>query len=497
MKNKFLFLLVLGIFTIGCEDELTVFPEDSLSEPTFFKTAEDFKQAINGAYVPLREINNRAKPYLGEMHSDNTYYARNTAFGATEQQEDIADFAIPSDNGITSNVWVETQYTLDYEIIARANQILATIDNAEFDPATKSNVKGQALFLRAYAYFELVRFFESVPLHLEPVTAREDAALPLSPKEDIYAQIISDSQEAIGLLPPKSQQEPGRVTSGAARTLLANVYIVQENWAAAETQLRAVIDSNEYALMPNYADAFSGTTDNKNNMESVFEVQYKEGPEGLQGSFLYYFLPRPMTADEVGAVTGTSNPQPLNGEGNNIPTPDIIAAYEEGDLREDASIQYVTASESFWRDGVYPVIKKYIEPHSLDFNHGMNWPVYRYSEVLLFMAEALAEQGEAGEAAIYLNQVRERAGLGAYTGDLIDAIYRERRVELAFENKRWFDLVRTDRAIEVITAYGNRIKANPNDYYYPEGAEPRANAFTNISRYYALPASESSLNPNF
>lgn len=497
MKNKFLFLLVLGIVTAGCEDKLTIFPEDSLSEPTFFKTAEDFEQAVNGAYVPLRQINNQAKPYLAEMHSDNTYFARNTAFGATEQQEDIADFAIPSDNGITANRWVEQQYVLDYQIIARANQILATIDEAEFDTAFKNTIKGQALFLRAYAYFELVRFFESVPLHLVPVTGREEAALPLSPAEEIYAQIIADAQEAVGLLPPKSEQEAGRVTSGAARTLLANAYIVQKKWAEAESQLRAIIDSNEYTLMPNYADAFSGTTDNKNNMESVFEVQYKEGSEGLNGSFLYNFLPRPITAEEVGAITGTSNPQPLNGEGNNIPTPDIIAAYEEGDLRQDASIQYVTTNESFWRDGVYPIIKKYIEPHALHGNTGMNWPVYRYSEVLLFMAEALAEQGEAGEAAIYLNQVRERAGLGEYTGDLIDAIYRERRVELAFENKRWFDLVRTDRAIEVITAYGNRIKANPNDYYYPEGVEPRANAFTNISRFYALPASESSLNPNF
>ena len=204
-----------------------------------------------------------------------------------------------------------------------------------------------------------------------------------------------------------------------------------------------------------------------------------------------------MNAEEVGAVTGTSNPQPLNWEGNNIPTPDIIAAYEEGDLREEASIQYVTASESFWRDGVYPIIKKYVEPHALNGNHGMNVPVYRYSEVLLILAEALEEQGKSGEALPYLNQVRTRAGLGDPTGDLGEAIFNERRVELAFENKRWFDLVRTGRAVDVITAYGNRIKANPNDYYYPEGAEPRGNAFSNISLRYGLPASESSLNPNF
>ncbi len=497
MKRILLILAVLGIVTTSCEDELTIFPEDSLSVPTFFKTEVDFEQAVNGAYVPLRAINNGSKAYLTEMHSDNTYFARNTAFGATEQQEDIADHAIPSDGGITANVHVEGVYQEYYQIIARANQILTTIDEAEFDEGAKANLKGQALFLRAYSYFDLIQFFGGVPLHLMPVIGREDAALPLSSEDEIYAQIIADAQAAIPLLPPKSEQEPGRVTSGAAQTLLGNVYIVKQQWAEAETLLRAVVASNEYALMPDYADAFSGNSDNKNNMESVFEVQYKEGPEGLNGSFLYNFIPRPITAEEVGALTGTSNPQPVNGEGNNIPTPDIIEAYEDGDLREEASIQYVTISESFWEDGVYPIIKKYVEPHALHNNHGMNWPVYRYSEVLLFLAEALEEQGNSGEALPFLEQVRARAGLGAPTGDLGEAIFKERQVELAFENKRWFDLVRTGRAIDVITAHGARIKANPLEYYYPAGVEPRSNAFTNITERYALPASESSLNPNF
>ena len=498
MKNIFYFIaILLGFLVSGCDEELTIFPEDSLSVPTFFKTEEDFTQAINGTYVPLRGINNQSKPFLAEMHSDNTYFARNTAFGATDNQEDIADHSIPSDGGITANGHVNNVYVGYYEVIARANQILATIDEAEFDEAAKANVKGQALFLRAYSYFDLAQLFGSVPMHLEPVVDREGAALPLASEEELYAQIIEDTQAAISLLPLKSQQQPGRVTSGAAQTLLGNVYIVRERWADAETVLKAVVASNEYDLMPNYEDAFSGNSDNKNNMESVFEIQYREGAEGLNGSFLYNFLPRPITAEEVGAITGTSNPQPVNGEGNNIPTPDIIEAYEDGDLREDASILYVTASESFWEDGVYPIIKKYVEPHSLHGNHGMTWPIYRYSEVLLFLAESLEEQGKEGEALPYLTEVRTRAGLGAPIGDLGEAIFNERRVELAFENKRWFDLVRTGRAIDVITAHGNKIKANPVDYYYPAGVEPRGNVFTNITERYALPASESSLNPNF
>ncbi|MBA4054962.1 MAG: RagB/SusD family nutrient uptake outer membrane protein [Marivirga sp.] len=495
MKKKLVVICLLTAALTSCEDFLTVVPETSLSSATFFTKEADFVQAVNGAYVPLRNIVNDRAWLLGEMHSDNTYYSRNILFGATEQQEDIADFAIPVSQGITSNVHVLNQYRLDYQIIARTNQILATIDNVEFGEASKNNLRGQALFLRAYAYFELVRYFGKVPLHLTPVTARQEAALPLSSVDEVYAQIITDAQAAIPLLLPKSTQEAGRATSGAARTLLANVYIVREEWAKAETLLQEVVSSNEYSLIPDYANVFSTSTGNKNNAESVFEVQFIEGSAGLNGAFIYNFMPRPMSPAELVTITGTSNPQPLDGEGNNTPTPDIIAAFETGDERKDVSIGYITLSGSFRTNKEYPYIKKYAKTHSLHGNHGTNWPIYRYSEVLLFLAEALTKQGKDGTA--YLNQVRSRAGLGDAQGDILQAIYNERRVELAFENKRWFDLLRTGKAVETITAYGARIKANPEDYYYPPGAVPRSNAFSNLDLLYALPADEAALSPYF
>lgn len=496
MKKKITFIFLVTFFLAACQDDfLTVVPETALSSATFFTKEADFQQAVNAAYVPLRSIVNDRAWLLGEMHSDNTYYARNILFGATEQQEDIADFAIPTANGVTANTHVLNQYRLDYQIIARTNQILGLIDDVAFDETLKNNLKGQAYFLRAFAYFELVRYFGKVPMHLEPTENRDDATLPLSTEEEIYTQIISDAQEAVNLLPLKSAQEAGRATSGAARTLLANVYIVRKNWAEAETLLMEVVNSNEYQLIPDYAQVFSTSTGNKNNVESVFEVQFLEGSAGLNGTFLYNFLPRPMSSDELKTITGTSNPQPLTGEGNNIPTPDIIAAYEPGDERLDASIAYITLSGSLRDNKVYPYIKKFAKTHSLHNNHGTNWPIYRYSEVLLFLAEALNEQGKDGSA--YLNMVRERAGLGPAEGDMREAIYQERRVELAFENKRWFDLVRTGRAVDVITGYGARIKANPLDYYYPPGAVPRSHAFTNLDLYYALPADEAALSPYF
>ena len=502
MKTKITIIALLIITATGCKKFLDVTPETALSSATFFTKEADFKQAVNGAYVPLRGIFNDRSWVLGEMHSDNTYYPRNILFGAVDATENVADFALPMSNGVTTNGHVLNQYRLDYQIIARANQILLTIDDIDFDANSKSNLKGQALFLRAFAYFELVRYFGKAPLHLTPVTNRQEAASPLATAEELYAQVETDAKEAAQLLPPKSVQEPGRVTSGSAKTLLADLYLWQKRWSDAETVAREVVTSGEYSLITSgYEDVFSTSTGNKNNQESVFEIQFMEGAAGYNGSFIYNFLPRPMTSGELAPITGTSNPQSLSGEGNNIPTPDIIAAYEPGDERKDASIAYVTLSQSLRTNKVYPYIKKFAKPHALHGNTGTNWPVYRYAEVLLFLAEALNEQNKPLDAAPYLNEVRDRAGLGSTTAasqtDMRNAIYQERRVELAFENKRWFDLVRTDRIQSVIVPYGNRIKANPLDYYYPDGAVPPNNAFTILDPYYGLPADESALTPNF
>ncbi|WP_111672579.1 RagB/SusD family nutrient uptake outer membrane protein [Algoriphagus litoralis] len=503
MKKYIIGLLSASLFLTSCEDFLTVVPETQLSSATFFKNQNDFEQAVNAAYAPLRTITNDRSWLLSEMHSDNTYYARNVLFGAVDNQEDLADFSVPESNGTTANVHVLNQWRQDYLIIARTNQILALIDDVDFDATVKGNLKGQALFLRAYAYFELARYFGSVPLHLKPVAVRAEAALELSPEAEVYAQIESDLVAAIPLLLDKATQQPGRVTSGAARTLLANVYINQKKWSEAEQVLAPIISGGQYMLMPSYDMAFSENVANKNNAESVFEVQFIEGAAGLQGNFMYQFMPRPISAAELQPIMGTSNPQPIDGEGNNIPTPDIIEAYEEGDLREDVSIGYVFLSGAFQDPKTLPYIKKFESPHSQHNNHGMNFPIYRYAEVLLFMAEVLNEQGKTAEAIPLLNQVRSRAGLAATTAsgqaDVREAIFKERRVELAFENKRWFDIQRTDRIQEIIVPFGQRVVANPRAYYYPPiaGAVPRNNVFTNLNKFYAYPAAESDLSPYF
>lgn len=487
----------------SCDDFLTVVPETQLSSATFFKTENDFVQAVNATYAPLRAYYNGPAWLLGELHSDNTFYMRNVLFGAVENAENLADFSVPVSNGTTPNTNVLGAWRGLYLIISRANQVLALIDGVQFNQDSKNNLKGQALFLRAFSYFHLVRYFGKVPLHLTPVSGRDGAALPLSEEAAVFDQIIKDLTEAVPLLPQKSAQQAGRVTQGAARTLLGDVFVYRKRWSDAEQVLAPVISSGQYALMPSYAMAFPKNSTNKNNIESVFEIQFREGADGLQGTFLYQHLPLPLTVNEVRSLFNTTNPQPLDGQGNNVPTPDIIAAYEPGDLRKDASIMFITVSGRPGPNKITPIIRKFQDNHAQHNNHGVNWPVYRYAEVLLLMAESLNEQGKTAQAIPLLNQVRQRAGLAETTATsqsaVREAIFKERRVELAFENKRWFDIIRTDRIQEIIVPYGQRIVANPLDYYFPPipGAVPRPNVFTNLDKFYAYPAVESDLSPHF
>lgn len=490
MKYKIILAGILAIAIYSCKKSFLELPaQTALSTPVYFKSMADFQQAVNGAYVPLRGLYNSSAWVMGELRSDNSRYKFNPNDRGTITAEYIADFTNDANNGIAGS-----KYVGDYQIIARVNQVLSVIDGVAFDAITKNNLKGQSYFLRAFAYFDLVQYFGKVPLHLKPVGSLEETALPLSSTDTIYNHIIADAKLAASLLPDKSTQEAGRVTTGTAQTLLGNIYAVLKKWPEAEAAFRVVVSSGKYNMLPNYADVFDPK--NKNNSESIFEIQYKEGTDGYASNFIYQFLPQPITGAEVTAVTGVSPEVSRTIEGYNIPSPDVIAAYETGDKRKVASIGTVNAG------GIsYPFIQKYNHAHAQTGITNDNWPVYRYAEVLLFLAEALNEQGKYPEATSFLNLVRARAGLGVTAAaggtDLSQAIINERRVELAFENKRWLDLVRTARATTVMTAYGARIKANPQAYYFPAGITVAPAAFTNISLLFPLPNSEAALSPYF
>jgi hypothetical protein len=473
----------------SCSDFLDIEPKNAVVPSNFFQTEADFMQAVNGAYAPLQSLyNNQASWAMGEMRSDNTHFFYNNDF-RSPMPEEIDEFVNGAENTVTAD-----RYYINFDMIARANKILSVIDDANLEKATSDNFKGQALFLRALGFFDLVRYYGGVPLPLTPASDLATATLPRSTKEQIYAQIIEDATAAAGLLLNKAAQEAGRATSGAAWMLLGDVHLNLKNWAEAESALSKVTG---YSLMNDYAAVFS--PNNKNNQESVFEVQYLQGTSlNLSSSFPYAFVP--LTPDYTKLTLGPVGSQSASGSGWNIPTDDLLSAYESRtkDKRFNASIGFLTGPSTV-SDTSYvnlPYIKKFQYAHAVFNQTNTNFPIYRYAETLLMQAEAANEQGKVADAQNFLNQVRKRAGLDSSPAKdqatLRAAILNERRIELAFENKRWIDLVRTGNAIRVMNAYGAKLKANPAYFYLT----PASYNLDENDLLYPIPFLEIQVNPD-
>lgn len=481
MKNFIYVIISLTLVLTSCADEfLNRVPESSVTSGNFYKTEAQFDQALIGAYASLRNGKGSIASWtMGEMRSDNTHLEfNNTNRGGGYIEREDTDFFL--DRNISS--LVADKYNTLYVGIARTNAILDNIPLAGLSPAVADKVISQAKFLRAVYYFELVRYFGGVPLYLTAIKAAGDAYIARATVEEVYQLILSDVQEAIPKLPAPTFPQDGRANKGAARMLLADIYLSQKNFTAAETELRAILDMG-YKLLPDYASAFSPA--NKNSIESIFEIQYQQGNQGQHSDFLYPFLP---LASDVRIITGIMS-QNRQGGGWNVPTFEMIETYEAADKRLEASIaiaegtgvvgdMVISAIKSPIGYKVpvgkraYPFIKKYLHSHSLEQNTDNNFPIYRYSDALLSLAEALNEQGKSADGLTYLNLVRQRAGLTitktTNQTELRDIILHERRVEFAFENKRWLDLVRTGKAIEVMAKNGEYIKtAHAGESYIP------------------------------
>lgn len=489
MKKQYYLIILLALTFVSCKKQfLDLTPQDQVSEANFYQTTDQFRQALASTYVTLRAVFNEDF-YMTEMRSDNTdydYYPVNvgTAYVYREQIHDWMDDA--------NNSYEDDEYRYFYVGISRCNTILDHLQTATaVNASEKSEIQGEAEFLRALYYFRAVRYFGGVPLSLHEVTTADQAFIPRASADDVYKQIIADATDAIAKLPVVTfakGQQTGAATKGAATMLLADVYMTQKNYAGAETLL-TTLSGMGYSLLPTYAAVFS--TANKNSVESIFEVQYMQGASaGQQSNFIYLFLPR--TSDTKLITSGITTNNTSTG-GWNIPTQDLINAYEPGDTRLDASIgvaegtynssdvmtisayksivNYTPAAGKVGR----PFDKKVLNPVTTANNTDDDWPIYRYADALLLLAEAQNEQGKSSTALSSLNKVRERA-FGDASHDITTTdqaslrtiIAHERRVELAFEDHRWFDLLRTGTAINVMTAFAAQIKQLHT--YLPSGA---------------------------
>ena len=458
LKYNLIAIALLGFSFSSCSDFLEQNPQTDLSENDFYKTADDILSAVNGVYSSLQEGDIYGNWYVfGEIPSDNT---RNQLSGSVTTQNEFDQFYIDTQNSMIANFWKAA-----YKVINRTNTVLGRIDGIEINTELANRYKLECKFIRALMYFNLVRVYGDVPLVLKEISISESYDILREPKENVYNQIITDLKEAQDLPVSYSTAEDGRATQGAAKALLANVYMTLHKYAEAETILAEIINSGRYSLLENtpgslnidgYKNVFSPV--NHNSKEGIFEIQFLKGGYGEGSNYANNFAPE-NSGTNVVAVGGTG--------GNNIPEMDIYNAYEEGDLRRDFSMSlgyYDNRKNNEWVESRY--VCKFMDVPYQNNDASNNYPVIRYADVILMYAEALNQNGKTAEACKYLNMTRRR-GFGYQTTETspVDLqttdkaqfallVEQERRVELAFENHRWFDLIRTGRAVEVMRSKG-------------------------------------------
>lgn len=453
LKKYILFTFLITVLSACSKDFLDKVPEDSINSSNFFQTERDAIAAINGAYQPLQW----AKLYNMRMWTTDIMAGNSIvgAGGGTDgiETQDEANFVTSTDNQGVLDLWRGP-----WPGILRCNIILQKVPGMSISESLKNRVLGEAYFLRAHYYFILVRFFGDVPLVLEPVEPGDDLRPHRTSKDEVYAQIITDLNKAITLLPAKeeySAADLGRASKGSAAGMLAKVYLTLGNWQQV-LDLCDQVRSLGYSLNASYADNFNPTTEN--SKESLFEIQYvgNAGP-GFWGN--------ENQSSWLSSFTGPRGSNMVEGGwGWNQPTKEFVDAYETGDLRKDVTVLYEGCPKF---DGqVYQKsysitgynLRKFLVPRSIATsydNSPLNFPVLRYADVLLMKAEALNELGRTEEAQYpasnndaTINKVRARAGLSDVAGlnkaDLKAKILHERRMELAFEGQHWFDLIRID-----------------------------------------------------
>ena len=454
--TKILPIVFLALGLLGCEDFLNEYPVSEISTKSFFKDQAQFEQAVNGAYSGLRELAgandvgfNGIFWIAGEMRSDNTTFQHNTTDQSGHRFWHVDQFIMNPNNEIVNQPW-----NTCYVGIGKCNTVIKYSEGIEFDK--KAQFLAEVKFLRALYYYTLVRVFGDVPLITEPATSYNSAfeGNKRVSKDLVFQTILSDLNDAKQNLPKNySASEFGRATEGAARTLLADVQMWLGKYNEAKTELEAVVAGNQYAVLDDYASVFD--LNNEQNKEIVFSVQFIVGTFGLGSANMYTFLPWNSGTKYI------SHGQVLARTGMNIPTEDLINSFEEGDKRKDMiDFGFIDNDFGTYQGNIVPFTKKFWDPgHAVQYITGNDFPLYRYPHVLLMLAECYLREG-GGDPVPLVNQVRRRAGLSNLTSVTLDDIIQERRVEFHCEADRWWVLVRTGKAQEVMLAHGTREKAN-------------------------------------
>lgn len=429
MKKISIIYLLCIISLLSCTDQLFQDPITSKVSNKFFSTEAEIEEAVNGTYAGLQSngLYGLDMVALGEIPSDVTYDEVPLNDDGTFGKLD--NFTATSILASISDAWRDS-----YVTIQRANVILNRIDKISFKVASDKDARvGEMKFIRALLYFNLVRLYGDVPLVTEEtVDPSSYLGKGRTAKDQVYSQIIKDLTEAETML-PTTTNKAGKVIKTAAQALLGKVYLTLNDLPNAKIWLEKVKNANVHSLVP-VAEVFDITKEA--NKEIIFSVQFASGVNGnTEGS----------TMHQQYSPSGTI----ANAKGHNLPTKSLYAQYTASDARKGV---YLTVTPA----GV-PYTLKLTKNASVPADGGSNIVVLRYADVLLMLAEIENEQGNIAAATTYLNQIRTRAALQNTTATdqvtLRAAIDLERCLELVGEGHRWFDLLRTGKAIEVMNKW--------------------------------------------
>lgn len=457
--NKTIYIIAIVTVFASCEKKLEQVPISDATTETFYSQTNDFIQGINAVYNDLKTYPDR-QLNLSETRSDNLYAVAD----GPRDWEPINNFQ----KTIASNPYINEAWNANFNGIYRANVLIdqLTKNGSVITPVSlRTQLEAEAKFLRAFYYFDLVRWFGSVPLTDHPLTTAEATELPRSPVADVYNLIISDLQFAssgTNLPETYSAAEKGKATRYAAKALLALVYMTRSGitygiegpgrgvneWGQALTLLNEIIASNKYSFLPSYASIFSFT--NENNAEVVFDVQYATGLSPVVGgTFAWLLAPDNWFLSQGKPIQGGLLIRPVSN--------DLLSKYSAADTRKSFSIHTgfvyngIAENRSFF--------KKYIDITKIPSNR-VDWPinfiVFRYTDILMLKAECILRgaPGTQTEVDAIVTQVRNRAGItGAATGITLAQLFDERRKEFAAEGSRWHDLVRSGMVETIIPAW--------------------------------------------
>lgn len=456
MKSLVLTALCLASLVVtGCEAFLTEDPQSQYSVGTFYKTPKDCEIAVAGIYAQQQALYNS----LGGVFRMAITRSDDTKVGAgyVDENDKFIDGA--------TGAYIESLWAGLWVVVYRTNALISRIDGISFpDDASKNAIKGEALTLRAWAYYELGISFGGVPILNTEYAADDVKKIKRSTQEETFKFAEDDYKAAIGLLPTQwSGKNLGRITKYAAEAGLARLLMFQSKFSEATPYLSDIITSGKYDMAVKYEDCFDDAFNN--SAERVWEIQFMNGGLGEGNILCNSFMPDgykgPLTP-----FTGASAFLEVS--------QDFIDAYEPGDLRKDQSVVADVIVGSAPRTGWY--ISKWLHYTAVPVNNNdfaIDLPVVRYTDVLMMYAECLneASYSATGDAFTYINKVRARAGLTPLTAATTpnqaafrEAIKKERRVEFAFEGLRFYDLVRWGDAVTVMDAFLARPE-NENGTY--------------------------------